>query len=378
MIGIESSFNGARLKNARQFNALTIGEVAEAIGVSNQAISQFENNKAEPKTENLFQLVNLLGFPKEYYFEKDINDVTVGSTYFRSMSSTSKKNQKAQAEKVKLLGSIFEGIEQFVRFPKFNLNCSYTLDVEELAREVREQWCLGTGPIPNIIDVMERNGVIISSTFEDNESIDAYSQVWTINKEIVPLVVLGHEKNVYRQQFNAAHELGHIITDGIFDIEDMSKIDYKRMEDTMNRFAGALLLPKDIFMQDISNRRKTNFQFYIELKKKYRVSAAAMVVRAKQIGAIDTNQYQYLMKQRSTGGYIKQEPFDKETPIFKPRYIRHAMKMILEDNEISGDEFMESLKVSLNKNMVEKLLGLEPGYLGRKNNIAPIALMPIG
>lgn len=100
MIRIESSFNGARLKKARQFNALTIGEVAEAIGVSNQAISQFENNKAEPKTENLFQLVNLLGFPKEYYFEKDIINVTVGSTYFRSMSSTSKKIKKLRLKRL--------------------------------------------------------------------------------------------------------------------------------------------------------------------------------------------------------------------------------------------------------------------------------------
>lgn len=141
---MKSSFNGTRLKVARQYNALTIGEVAEQIGVSTQAVSQFENNKAEPKTENLFQIVNLLGFPKEFYFEEDKADIKVGTTYFRSMASTSKKDQKSQIEKVKLLGMIYNGIVKFISFPKFNLQCSGTLDLEELAQSVREQWRLET------------------------------------------------------------------------------------------------------------------------------------------------------------------------------------------------------------------------------------------
>lgn len=371
---MKSSFNGARLKVARQYNTLTIGEVAEKIGVSTQAVSQFENNKTEPKTENLFQIVNLLGFPKEFYFEEDKTDIKVGTTYFRSMASTSKKVQKSQIEKVKLLGTIYNCIEKFISFPKFNLRCSSMLDLEELAQEVREQWNLGDGPISNIIDVMERNGVIISSTFEENDKIDAYSQVWMMGREAIPLVVLGHEKNFFRQQFNAAHELGHIITDGVYDIEEMSKLDYRNMENQMNYFAGALLIPKERYLSDLCSRRKTDYQFYLELKRKYRVSAAALVVRANQLGAINANQYQYIMKQRSIKGYIKEEPYDKEISAFKPRYLKQAMKMIVYDNKISGDEFMNELGISLNKSMVEKLLGLDEGYLGRNGKDAPIAL----
>lgn len=371
---MKSSFNGARLKFARQYNTLTIGEVAEKIGVSTQAVSQFENNKTEPKTENLFQIVNLLGFPKEFYFEEDRTDIKVGTTYFRSMASTSKKDQKSQIEKVKLLGIIYNCIEKFISFPKFNLRCSSIYDLEKLAQEVREQWELGDGPIPNIIDVMERNGVIISSTFEENDKIDAYSQVWMMGREAVPLVVLGHEKNFFRQQFNAAHELGHIITDGVYDIEEMSKLDYRNMENQMNYFAGALLIPREKYLRDLCSRRKTDYQFYLELKRKYKVSAAALVVRANQLGAISANQYQYIMKQRSVRGYIKEEPYDKEISAFKPRYLKQAMKMIVHDNKISGDEFMDELGISLSKSMVEKLLGLDEGYLGRNGKEAPIAL----
>ena len=221
---------------------------------------------------------------------------------------------------------------------------------------------------------MERNGVIISSTFEENDKIDAYSQVWMMGREAVPLVVLGHEKNFFRQQFNAAHELGHIITDGVYDIEEMSKLDYRNMENQMNYFAGALLIPKEKYLSDLCSRRKTDYQFYLELKRKYKVSAAALVVRANQLGAISANQYQYIMKQRSVRGYIKEEPYDKEISAFKPRYLKQAMKMIVHDSKISGDEFMDELEISLSKSMVEKLLGLDEGYLVRNGKEAPIAL----
>ena len=76
MAKLELSFNGARLKAARQYNSMTIGEVAEALSVSSQSISQFENNKAEPKLENVFLLSNLLGFPKEYFYEYENTNVT--------------------------------------------------------------------------------------------------------------------------------------------------------------------------------------------------------------------------------------------------------------------------------------------------------------
>ena len=375
MVGLESSFNGERLKAARLYNMMTMGDVAEAIGVSTKAISQFENNKAEPKTENIFGLANLLGFPRSFFYEEDTKCIICGNTYFRSLASTTQKCRKSQIEKVKLLGYIYEGIEKYIRFPNFCLKSQNSLDIESLAGYVREKWGLGDGPILNIIDVMERNGIIIASTFEENESIDAYSQVEVIDKKIVPVVVLGYEKNGFRQQFNAAHELGHILTDGMFELEDMSKLEYRDMENTMNRFAGALLIPKNMFLKDLYSKNKTDFNFYIKLKKKYRVSAAALVVRAHQLGAITTNQYQYVMKQRSYGGYVKEEPLDRDLPTFKPRYLKQALKMIIEDNSISGDKFMDSINISLHKSMVEKILGLEDGYLGRLEAPAPISLL---
>lgn len=142
------------------------------------------------------------------------------------------------------------------------------------------------------------------------------------------------------------------------------------MEDTMNRFSGALLVPKDMLTNDLMTTSKTDLNLYIQLKRKYHVSAAALIVRARQLELITQNTYQYLMKQLSQKGYRTCEPFDKETPLMKPRYIKEAMKMIIEEDNIAGKEFMEELEtigVSLYSNMIEEILNLPENYLSQND-----------
>lgn len=374
---LESSFNGARLKSARQYNGMTIGEVAEVLNVSNQSISQFENNKTEPRLENLFALSNLLGFPRDYFYEKDDVDVTIGNTYFRSLSSTTKKERNAQVERVRLLSQIYCAIQKHIAFPEFDLESKADLTPEELAAYVREKWQLGDKPIYNLIDIMERHGIIISNAFDGNSNIDAYSHVEFIEHKVVPIVILGYEKNVFRQQFNAAHELGHILTDGYYELEELSKAEYRDMEKYMNHFAGALLIPKSMLDRDLQGNAKTDIRYYIELKKRYRVSAQALIVRASQIGAITNNQYQYLMKQISQNNFRLKEPYDDSFPLIFPRYLKQAMLMIKKDKGISGSEFMDILKnmrISLHTVMVENLLNLDRGFLNDDNRKEDIVL----
>lgn len=107
MMRIQSGFNGKRLKAARLYRGLTISEVAKMSDVSKQAISQFENSKAEPKLETLMKIMQILKFPREYFYENPEDKVVVGDTYFRSLSSTSNKERLAQIECVKLLVAIY-------------------------------------------------------------------------------------------------------------------------------------------------------------------------------------------------------------------------------------------------------------------------------
>ena len=161
-------------------------------------------------------------------------------------------------------------------------------------------------------------------------------------------------------------------------LEELSKSEYRDMEKFMNRFAGALLIPREMLLEDLKGGAKLDIRYYIELKKKYRVSAQALIVRANQIGVLTTNQYQYLMRQISQHGYRTNEPLDDAYQIISPRYLKQAMIMIKRDRKVSGNEFMQklkSMKLSVYSSMVEKILNLEEGFLSDATNVGEILLV---
>ena len=87
---------------------------------------------------------------------------------------------------------------------------------------------------------------------------------------------------------------------------------------------------------------------------------------AIELEEITTNQYQYLMKQLSQKGYRTCEPYDKETKQMQPRYLKEAMKMIIEEDKITGTEFLEVVSengTSISEEIVENILNLDEGYL---------------
>ncbi len=369
-------FNGERLKSARLFNKMTISDLAENVAVSKQAISQYETNKSEPKLEVLLKLISALEFPREYFYQNDKKKMAFGDTYFRSLAATSNKERMAQIERVRLFANIVNTIGEYIEFPSlslYELKDSEEIDVEALAESVRQSWGIPENqPISNIIDEMERHGIIVTDVFTDSAKIDAYSQVVQIEKKPMAIVILGTDKeNAFRRNFSAAHELGHILLDDYFNVNDLTKLEYKEMEDTMHRFAGALLIPREAYTNDLMTTSKVDLNLYIQLKRKYHVSAAALIVRAKNLDIITQNQYQYLMKQLSQKGYRTAEPFDKETPLIKPRYIKQAMKMIIEEDGVTSSDFLNTLQgnnITLSSGLVENILNLPKGYLNQNDD----------
>ena len=245
---------------------------------------------------------------------------------------------------VKLLITIYRGIDEYIAFPDLNIYSvpeDFDFDIEGLAENVREFWHLGEDKILNLVNILEENGVIVNSRFTKSKKIDAYSQIGRIGDKSYAVIILGDDKeNAFRRNFSAAHELGHILLDDFYNLEEMTKTEYKEMEDTMNRFAGALLVPKESYRADLKTISKTELNFYIQLKLKYGVSPAALIVRARQLEEITHNQYQYLMKQLSQKGYRTIEPYDKDVKQMEPLYLKEAMRMIIEEDNVTSDEFL--------------------------------------
>ncbi len=106
-------------------------------------------------------------------------------------------------------------------------------EIEAVAERVREAWDLGLNPIPDLIDVLETNGIRVFMIAADAENkFDGLAAC--VND--MPIVVVGRHWPGDRQRFTLAHELGHLMLQGRL----ANSIDEEK---ACNRFAGAFLLP---------------------------------------------------------------------------------------------------------------------------------------
>lgn len=376
----DNVFNGKRLRDARIYRGKSISDLADEINISRQAISQFENEsiKISPSMEVIFKIATSLRFPVQYFYEEDLNNINVYNTYFRALASSNKRDRLMEKNKTEKVALLYQFLSEYLDFPQLRIiqtNDYRYEDIENIASMLREKWKLGQEPILDIVNQMERNGIIVSSFKTDKNNIDAFSQLSEFGDKEFYCVILGNDKNsATRRQFNAAHELGHIVLhDWKCDLEDLTKEEFRKREDEANYFAATFLLPKEAFLKDLLYEKDLNF--YIKLKKKWRVSISAMVIRAYQLETLSTNQYQYLMRKMSQLGWRNNEPLDDTLKIEEPILFKKAIEIILDNNILTKSEIMEKLSargLGLNVEDIEDLLCLEPNTLldiKKENNI---------
>ncbi|HDR5349730.1 TPA: ImmA/IrrE family metallo-endopeptidase [Bacillus thuringiensis] len=372
---ITSKFNGERLKLARRFNAMSLLDLAEKLSISKQMISKYEKNISPPSGEIMLQLEGVLGFPRKFYFEDDTVTDKVGNAYFRALAKTLKKDLEAQKLRLDFLSIIYQLINEYIELPKENLptlDIDY-MDIEEMAVQAREFWGLGDKPIKNMVELLEVNGIIVSTSRINVAEIDAYTQTRKIDGSDVYFVVLGNDKGSrYRRQFDAAHELAHIlIHEPYLDLSTLSKDEEREMEQQANDFASAFLIPKEPFIRDVS-MFPTDLDHYVFMKKKWHVSVGVMVRRAYNLGVITFNQYSYLQRQMSKNGWRKKEPLDGKSKPTSPVLIKKSILTLLENDVFDGNSILDTLsneyQLSLREEMFEALTGLEEGTLAEFRN----------
>lgn len=371
---LERKFNGSRLREGRVYRGLTITDLANELKISKQMISKYENDKAIPTFEALMQISQLLSFPKEYFYENSI-DVKTGNTYFRSLLTTGKKEREMQYDRVKYLTIIRALLEEYVDFPELDVpdfSERDTEDIEDIAEQLRFYWGLENKPVKDIVYLLETKGFVVSSLALDKKSIDAFGSEHEINGKQYYSIVLGNDKkSFYRRQFDVAHELGHkVLHDPYLNLDDLSKEEFKQIEQEANDFAAAFLLPKENFYKDVSIH-PNDLMYYKVLKKKWCVSIGAMVMRAYKLGAISDGTYQYMQRSISQKGWRTKEPLDDIKDTRDPVSMRQAVELLIENDYMTGEEFMYKLSnhygLSLFREEVEELLGLEQGYLKTEN-----------
>ena len=353
MINRNTKIVPQRLVEAREINLLTQTELASKLGVSRQAISDYEKGKIVPRGEVLIQLIRVLNIPIGYLTSdrfRSVNNHASTPNFFRKFSSATLRGRKQAFRKQEWIYDLFLYIqERGVSFPQANIpviNKDFedlsNPDIETIALGLRRHWKLGNGPIPNLLRLLENNGIIVSKLNIDAK-LDAFS-CWNFDR---PFVFLGAGKTAVRSRFDAAHELAHIILHRSAtedDLEDPKKL--SRIESQADHFAGAFLLPSKTFPQELAN---LSLEWLIELKRKWLVSIAAIAYRGRELELITENQMLYVLRQLSARNgqrSRKREPLDNDIEPEAPVLLSRSINLLIERSVKAGADICRELSIS--------------------------------
>jgi Zn-dependent peptidase ImmA (M78 family)/transcriptional regulator with XRE-family HTH domain len=341
----------SRLRDARIAQRLNQSELAAAVSVSRQAISAFEQGEKSPEAETLARIANVLNQPLAFFATEDAPVFGESSTRFYRKFGPETKRRNLMCEVLgKWLVQTAKYFDCFVNLPKvdvpsgmpFSVNGRYSdEEIEFAAEDCRRHWGLGLGPISNVIGLLENKGVSVCRYEVAEEQIEAFS-FWNGPR---PFLFLASDKDsAARARFDAAHELGHLVLHRWIGPEELENPKVlKEIEREANRFAGAFLLPRKSFPNEVYT---TRLDAFIDLKRRWKVAIQAMVYRCKDLGIFDEYQITNLYIQISRRRWKMKEPLDDALPLEHPRLLRRAAELLVEHGKKMTDEIRADLGVS--------------------------------
>ncbi|NUR19241.1 MAG: ImmA/IrrE family metallo-endopeptidase [Gemmatimonadaceae bacterium] len=295
---------------ARQAKEWTQGELAVAAATTQGRISKIEHGLLPPD-DLVATLAHALDVPESFLYQE-------GHNYGLPVRFHRKRQRIAQ----KTLDKIYAQIniramhirallqsttaEPDLELRKIDVD-SFDGAVEEIARAIRSAWRLPRGPVGNVVNLLERAGVICVPMRFGVAEFDAVTQCVP---GVPPLIFFNEEAPMDRLRFTLSHELGHLI---------MHTFPSPRMEEEANRFAAEFLMPRD----DIAHQfARITLPVLASLKQVWRVSMAALLEQAKRVGAVTERQYIRLRAALSSHGYLRREPIELDPPREHPRVLR--------------------------------------------------------
>lgn len=345
---MKNSVIPSRITEAREACALSMGELAERIGVTRQSVSKYERGIIKPSLDVLQSISFLLRFPVEFFYKDEVNANTGTSPlFFRSKSNITKKVKTACRHQVKWVCETRKQLERFVEFVEhspFAIDADYEDllegEIEDLALSFRQEWGLGDAPVSDLIGILENQGIIVAQ-FSGNEfcsfnGIDAYS-AWYGG---IPYIIYNStQKSAVRTRFSILHELGHLIMHNSISEEDAAKkgvVDFADMQ--ADRFAAAFLLPATSFPKEL---RGTSLAHLELVKKKWGAAMSTIIRRCETLDLLTMSQIEYLKRQMTTNRYWHKEPLDDVLQIEPPEMLRDAVYLLIDNHIITRDTFLD-------------------------------------
>ena len=334
-----------RISQARELAGLSKTELAEQVGVSLAAVSQWEDGRKNPSIENAAAISRVLMVPFQL-LTKPIPDGLArrGPITFRALSASKTALRHRQAHRLaETVAELYNWLERWVSFPPSNLPKVSLHDPELAAMECRKAWGLEDRPIIKLGELLESNGIRLCSAEFGDVRFDAYSCI--INGK--PFAFIGTEKSDRaRERFSVAHELGHLLLHQHYSDEELIE-KAEETEKEAHLFAGAFLLPAATFSKDVID---TSIDGFKRLKPKWGVSIQAMVQRAKVLELISEETYKRHCRNISARGWrsARAEPLDDTVPFVNKTLGKSSLDLLKSNGVVKAWDIQSELYLPTN------------------------------
>ncbi|WP_019914167.1 spr1629 family repressor/antitoxin [Paenibacillus sp. HW567] len=376
-------FIGENLANLRIMHGYSRKQLSEKLGVTEQAVWQYENAYTSPKLQIVNELKRIFSVKSKYFYTEDMlaRYLTPASVDLMNIAYRSKvfnviSKTQAEAKHVEYLDAFINYITAKVNLPTLKIiklrdevidylkhsDDDRVVQINQVARLARERLDLAQSTNDNLIFLIEKSGVFV---FEKaiGEEIDAYS-LWTQNNRAY--IILGNMKrSAVRRNFDIAHELGHLLLHYRLEFANLDRKEHKMIENEANLFAGALLLPEDEFASDMKDvAHITNPDDYLDLKKKWKTSLQVLGYRAAQLGFMEPKAHRNFYAAMHRKKYLEREPLDKIIPIQKPKKIKAIIDLVSTRGLVDiGQMIEDTWKVELS--FFHQLTGIDLSFFNK-------------
>ena len=336
-----------RLRLARKRSGLSLRALSSEIDgiVSAQAIGKYERAEMMPSSTVVIALADALEVTPSYLLSP--SRISLESVEFRKLSST-RARERAAVE-----AQVLDHVDRYLQIEEIlgidttaqeipdgaPYRISSMEDAEEAAALLRVAWNLGGGPIQDMTELLEERGIKVFK-LDLPERVDGLScRVQRLDGDDVQVVVCSTGKTLERQRFTIAHELGHLVLDIPSAIAE---------EKTCHRFAGAFLAPRAELIREVGRRRHDfGYAELIEIKRMFGISAAALVMRMRDLGIIKEATLRAIF--RGIGrSWRNQEPRPLRRKE-RPRRFRRLCLRALAEHEISDSKAAELLGIRVSE-----------------------------
>jgi Zn-dependent peptidase ImmA (M78 family)/transcriptional regulator with XRE-family HTH domain len=327
---------------ARQSRGKALSEVAELVGVSVGYLSKIESDSTVPSEKRVESIAEHLRYPVSLFYRTEhvrgTDSICFHHRKQRTMPQTLLTQLESQMHLTQLqVASLLNDLE--ILSP----NQMMTLDLEEygndprlVAQTVRKLWHVPSGPIRDLVRLLESSGsIVVFRDFETNK-LDGMS-CWA--KGCPPLFFINSLTPMDRARFTLAHELGHLVMHATPPAGDP--------EHEANEFASEFLMPTVEIKPDLLNMTMNKL---VSLKHYWGTSMQAIVMAAQSMGVVGKTEVGKFYAQMSRRGWRVNEPYtpQREKAELLSRAIEarrvgmdYSVEELAKISDLRVDEFIE-------------------------------------